>query len=183
MNTFPQKTGRLGRFCRTAAVSRPTRELGRGFTLVELLVVIAIIALLASMLLPALGKGKQKAQGISCMNNHRQLTMAWLMYAYDNSNQIPFATGDLLGNGEDDPATRDYVWVRGVMDFDPNNSSNWDVERDIKRSPIWPYCGMATGIFKCPSDRSVITPMSGPLRDRITPRVRSMSMNIWLGGM
>ena len=59
--------------------SGPRQDLP-GFTLVELLVVIAIIALLAAMLLPVLAKGKLRAQGISCMSNHRQLTLAWKMY-------------------------------------------------------------------------------------------------------
>jgi prepilin-type N-terminal cleavage/methylation domain-containing protein len=82
----------------------------RGFTLIELLVVIAIIGILASMLLPALGKAKQKAQGIQCMNNHRQLALAWKMYVDDSNEVLPFAqfdatsTRSLPGSGVGQPA-------------------------------------------------------------------------------
>jgi prepilin-type N-terminal cleavage/methylation domain-containing protein/prepilin-type processing-associated H-X9-DG protein len=154
--------------------------LEKGFTLLELLVVIAIIAILAAMLLPSLTKAKAKAQGIMCMSNMRQLSLAWFQYSHDSNDRLPYASSDNLfaPDSRIDP----YVWVTGLLDFNPANSSNWDVTRDIQKSPLWPYCGKSGGIWKCPADRSMIIPASGPFRGQRVARVRSLSMCIWLGG-
>jgi prepilin-type N-terminal cleavage/methylation domain-containing protein/prepilin-type processing-associated H-X9-DG protein len=169
---------------RNEPASARTGTGGRGgFTLIELLVVIVIIAILAAMLLPALSKAKAKAQGIACMNNLRQLSLAWIQYAYDSEDRLPYASA--LSAGATRPKsdkTDPYVWVHGLLDFNPNNSSNWDLERDVKKSPLWPYCGQSAGIWKCPADHSTIVPAFGPLQGQRVSRVRSMSMSIWLGG-
>ncbi len=141
----------------------------KGFTLIELLVVIAIIAILAAMLLPALSRAKLKSQGISCMNNHRQLLLAWRMYVEDSRDILPF----VKGNGNYDP----YAWVNGWLDFDGGNQENWNPDVSIRTSILWPYCGKNAEIFRCPADKSTVN-----VRGQLVPRVRSMSMVNWVGG-
>ena len=144
-----------------------------GFTLIELLVVIAIIAILAAMLLPALTSAKQKTQGIQCMNNHRQLCLAWRLYADDNRDALVYASDD----GTKNNPLNDYAWTLSHMDFDPNNRANWDLTVDLMKRPLWPYSGKSPGIYRCPADHSFVT-VNGIQR----PRVRTMSMNLYVGG-
>ena len=154
---------------------RTSRYQPPGFTLIELLVVIAIIAILAALLLPALGRAKLKAQAVQCMNNNRQLMLAWRMYAEDNGDQLPYAYALA-------PVAQ-YAWIPcgGGLDLNlakPDQQGNWDADNTIKKSLLWPYCGNSVGIWHCPADRSIGKKPSGEK----VPRPRSMSMNIWVGG-
>jgi prepilin-type N-terminal cleavage/methylation domain-containing protein len=142
------------------------------FSLVELLVVIAIIAILAALLMPALGRAKQKAQGLQCLNNHRQLLLAWITYTDENEGELLFAS-----ENPSKPETLKHSWVTAALDFNPGKRTNWDPDLTIKQSPMWPYCGNSEEIWKCPSDRSFVMFNGEP-----KPRVRSMSMNVFLGG-
>ncbi len=146
----------------------------RGFSLIELLVVIAIIAILAALLLPSINKGKLKAYGVSCMNNHRQLALAWRMYSEDNNDTLLYASESL---DWDKLWTADYAWITGTLTYSPSDPKNWDPDLTIKKSPMWAYSGKNLNIWKCPADRSGVT-VAGEFK----PRVRSISMNVFLGG-
>jgi prepilin-type N-terminal cleavage/methylation domain-containing protein/prepilin-type processing-associated H-X9-DG protein len=157
---------------------RPVRKNNGGFTLIELLVVIAIIAILAAMLLPALGRAKLKAQAVQCMNNGKQMMLAWRFWVEDNSDKVPSAW-----RGPDDwNPVGDMSWS-GSPGVDGGNRNNWDAEITIKKSPLWQYCGNSAGIWRCPGDdRYPCIVASGPDKGQSFPRVRSVSMLSWFNG-
>jgi len=112
----------------------------------------------------------------------RQLSLAWIQYAHDSNDRITYASESRFGGGTVSPQTDPYVWVKGLIDFNPMNPSNWDIDVDVKKSPLWTYCANAPEIWRCPADRSTIVPAFGRFQGQRVPRVRSMAMSIWVGG-
>jgi prepilin-type N-terminal cleavage/methylation domain-containing protein/prepilin-type processing-associated H-X9-DG protein len=124
-----------------------TKAARTAFTLIELLVVIAIIAILAALLLPALSRAKQKAQAVTCMNNTKQLCLAWIMYAGDNNDRLVINT-DWITPFDGGPS-----WVSGLMDWSlSTQNTNTQNLTDASLSLLGSYCANSQKVYWCPTD-------------------------------
>ena len=141
------------------------------FTLIELLAVIAIIAILAAILLPALSGARERSRGVFCLNNTRQLNLAWQLYADDHDGALPYNLVMTETSGH-----TNINWVNNVMTWDLS-SDNTNVATIIGAS-LGPYVVGVTAIYHCPSDRV----LSGvQVAAGWSQRIRSYSMNAMIG--
>ena len=144
------------------------KEQSRGFTLIELLVVVAVIGILAGLLLPALAKAKHAARRVECLNNKRQLGLAWMLYADDYDGRL-VPNGGLKLNWID---LFHIDWTTSEV------NTNVAYLIDPAHALLAPYIKFEAKVFKCPEDRFL-----SPEQKEAgwTARVRSVAMNLHMG--
>ena len=132
---------------RSVAKALERRRLRRvGFTLIELLVVIAIIAVLMAILMPALNRAKEQGKRAVCLNNVKQLALAWILYADDNDDKIVSGAGGVNRTGED-------PWVGRCWAADYGSGGQLPEEEqkiEIKKGALWTYC-KTLKLYRCPT--------------------------------
>jgi prepilin-type N-terminal cleavage/methylation domain-containing protein/prepilin-type processing-associated H-X9-DG protein len=134
-----------------------------GFTLIELLVVLAIIAILASLFLPALSRSKATAKSFACLNNEKQLQLAYFSYTQNNEDWLP---PNIEGSIGLDAVNLPGSWVLGSALSDTNTDN-------IRAGLLFPEAG-SVSVFRCPADRSTVQGFAS------LPRTRSYSLECWL---
>jgi prepilin-type N-terminal cleavage/methylation domain-containing protein/prepilin-type processing-associated H-X9-DG protein len=134
------------------------------FTLIELLVVIAIIAILAGILLPVLAKAKGKGKSIACLNNLKQMQLAWMLYADENQDALPLNRWDYNGDGSSLPGS----WVVGNAQTDRTIAG-------ITNGSLFSYLRTAD-LYRCPVDKSTVAGNKRLLK------TRSYTLNSYLNG-
>ncbi|HEX3625314.1 MAG TPA: prepilin-type N-terminal cleavage/methylation domain-containing protein [Verrucomicrobiae bacterium] len=147
------------------------------FTLIELLVVIAIIAIVAAILLPVLNKAEQRAQGMGCLDNLRQLGTGWIMYAHDNNDNLCPLTGEanMVTSPTDSnaqPGGSKCSWALGSMQSLSQGATNVAL---LQAGLLYAYINTFK-VYKCPADNTCVNPVA--LQGLI--KVRSYSMNCWM---
>jgi prepilin-type N-terminal cleavage/methylation domain-containing protein/prepilin-type processing-associated H-X9-DG protein len=147
-----------------------------GFTLIELLVVIAIIAILAAMLLPALGRAKLSALAASCMNDKKQLTLAWVMYAGDNTDHLAINSDPHVHNTTYYPVgSASPSWITGTIDWTTGQyNTNTSFVVSDRYSLLGSYLSQTYKVFACPAANFVSPAQSALGWDH---RVRSVAMD------
>ena len=154
----------------------PMRQ--RAFTLIELLVVIAIIAILAALLLPALSKAKQRAQGAVCLGGGKQMMAAMLLYVDENNDRFP-------PNPDDGNTVPGHNWCSGNAGIGATNEFNPDVLLDPTRSLLIGYLSGNAKMFRCPADRreGIYQGSNPALAGQMVPAARTFSMNQAIGSI
>lgn len=132
------------------------------FSVHELLVVILVLAMCSLVVISSRARSRPSGQTFQCLNNLRQLTLAWQNYATDFHGSLVAAQNGMAGR---------VNWMQGVLNF-TSDPPNWDTSLNVVNSPLWPYAERNAAIFRCPADPSTVI-VAGVRR----PRVRTYSLS------